>query len=194
MSTQINHTAEQLIREAAKRYTIDAGGNPEIVIAQTIRELYPSESGDYVRSAVLVNSMSALIKKIEREAVMREAEFQRIGQMPLLGIEEYTLPASFMGRPFLDGHAWCQARLAMSQEDTAELERALKAQKRREERDRIRAENDQRLYLVLQDHGIDVSGVTYEQALKIAQTLQPGNDTVPGPASRRTVRTVRTAD
>lgn len=189
MNTDIQITAEELIKQSVKRYATEQS-TAEILIAETIHQLYPNHSGDIVRAISLKNSVQNGILKAERMAAAHESEFALIGQLSLLGdlIPEHKVPKQLLSKSTSEMYEWMQNRAKIEQENADELRKAAEAQQNKADKFASWSHSVSSIYHAIIEMKLNPDEVTYAEALKQAQAFQPGDRSVPRETTKQPLR------
>jgi hypothetical protein len=185
----IRITAEQLIKETLSTYKAKEAP-ADILLAQTIKRLYPNEDAMTVRATVLENSIAAGIKRLMAGAIAAESDFMRCGQMSLFGelIPEHTVPRSLINKSAQGMADWMDNRARMERDNADELRRAADAQERKARRYEQSSQAVLRVVEALRAAGLNPEEVTYAEALAKAETLSSGTQSVSDAPSKRPLR------
>lgn len=172
MTLDTDITSEQLITRALKRYET-TNENPDTLLASVIADIHANtDSATIIRQAV-TNSVAEGIRKKERQAMAKEADFQAIGQMSLLGdlIPEHKVPASMVSKSAAEVNAWMENRAAIEAENLTELRNAVEAQKRKADRFNTWANATRKVCQSLEHAGINPNEMTYAEAINKAEAV-----------------------
>ena len=190
MNTDITITVDQLIHAALKRYALNQTIDTEILLAQTINDLYPNGNGETVRAKVLINSLTEAIEKAQRKAAAHENAFAQIAQMALPGIliPEHKIPKQLLPRSVAEVKEWSENRAAIERENADELRRAAKSQERKAEKFENWSKAVDAVYQAILDMGLDPESVTYEEAIKKAETFRAGFEQLSSKTAKQPLR------
>jgi hypothetical protein len=189
MNVDIQITAEDLVRAAVKRYVLKPA-DPEMLLAETIRDLFPSTNGEVVRNKALENSVLRGIEKTDRERHANESAFLLVGQMSLFGdlIPEHKIPEQLLSKSVRETQEWMETRARIEQENAEELRRAAAAQERKAEQFRRWLAAVNSVYQAILEAGLNPETLTYAQAIQQAETLQSGCVGHSGNTAKRPLR------
>lgn len=172
INNEIKVTSEELIKLACKRFTTHATEKPDALLAEVIHDLYPNQDSMIIRSASLENSTANLIDKINRKAAEYENEFIKIGQLSLFGADEHKVPKQLMPKPVFEVREWMAMRSRIEQENLAELRKAVDAQERKADKFAYWNIQVERVYQGVIENNLNPNEVTYEEAVKMSETIQ----------------------
>jgi len=189
MNEYQNITSEQLIRTALNRYKTQHE-SADMLLSNVIHDMNPgSDSATVIRQAV-TNSVAEGIRRMERQALSAESEFQRIGQMSLLGelIPDHKIPASMQSKSAREVNAWMENRAQVERENLEELRAAVEKQQGKTKRFEEWANATRLVCEALEHSGLNPSEVTYAEAVNKAEAVyrRDGADAVA--SAKRPVR------
>lgn len=189
MSTEIQITAEQLVRESLKRYVVEHA-DPDQLIAETIRQLYPNSNGETVRAQALANSVAEGIKRMERQAATHESEFRKIGQLSLLGelIPEHCVPHQLMEKSTAEMRDYMANRAEMEKQNADEMRAAAVRQEEKARRFEAWSDVVTKVYRAVVDMGLNPEVVSYAEALSKAEKVNPGRSAGADTSATRPLR------
>jgi hypothetical protein len=175
MQVDIDITSEQLVKTALGRYKTQHD-SPDLLLANTIADMHSNTDAATVIRQAVTNSIAAGIKRMERQAMAAEAEFEAIGQMSLLGelVPEHKIPAGMTAKSVAEVAAWTDARAEIEQENLEEMRAAFKRQEAKAARFAKWAEATKKVQAIVERAGLDPREVTYAEAISKAEALSEG--------------------
>lgn len=172
MNQDIKVTSQKLIQLASKRFVTHTKEKPSALISGVIHDLYPNQDNMVVQALSLENSIAYLIDKINRDQAENESEFIKIGQLSLFGADEHKIPKQLMPKPVLDVREWMDMRSRIERENANELRKATAAQEIKADKFEHWNMQVERVYQGVINNNMNPAEVTYEEAIKMSETIQ----------------------
>lgn len=172
MKTELDITSEQLVSKAMNYYKL-GHASPDLLLARVIADMRSNADPATVIRQAVTNSIAEAIRKMDRQALAAESEFQAIGQMSLLGdlIPEHKIPNDMQGKPAAEVDAWMQSRAEIEAKNLEELRVAVREQERKAERFSTWANATRQVCETLERAGLDPRVVTYAEAINKAEAV-----------------------
>jgi ribulose kinase len=189
MQVAIDITSEALVKTALGRYKTQQE-SPDLLLSNVIADLHSNaDSATVVRQAV-TNSIAEGIRRMERQAMASEAEFESVGQLSLLGelVPEHKIPAGMKDKTVAEVVAWMESRAEIEAANLEELRAAVERQEQKTKRLAAWAKAPRQIYNALVRAGIDPHTVSYADAINKAETFSRRRGAGLGETTAQSVR------
>lgn len=189
MQIDFDVTSEQLIKMALARYKTQHE-SPDVLLSNVIADIHSNtDSATVIRQAV-TNSIAEGLRRMERQAMAAEHEFQSIGQMTLFGepIPGHNIPTGLSTRPAAEVRAWMENRAEIERENAGELLAAAKKQEDKASRFSAWASATRKICEALTRAGLDPNEVSYAEAINKAEAVHRRRGADAGAPTTRAMR------